>query len=74
MPCIVDKHVKVPPGERIGFDSYRDAQRFVVSSRDIVVVPRDYRFNSLSLPEKPKRHYDLPLSSGRRSAAQANTG
>lgn len=59
--CIVDKHVKIPPGERIGWDSYRDAKRFVVSDSGIAVVPRDYRFNSLKAPEKPKRHFEPPL-------------
>jgi glucose-1-phosphate adenylyltransferase len=42
--CIVDKHVRIPAGERIGFDPVRDADRFTVSERGIVVVPKGYRF------------------------------
>jgi len=43
--CIVDKHVKIPPGERIGFDPVRDAARFTVSDRGIVVIGKGYEFN-----------------------------
>jgi len=39
--CIVDKGVKIPPGERIGEDLERDRQRFSVSDSGIVVVARD---------------------------------
>ena len=67
--CIVDKHVQIPPGEKIGFDSYRDSQRFVISDGGIVVVPRDYRFNSLVTPEKPRRSLDPPISIGQRFTA-----
>jgi glucose-1-phosphate adenylyltransferase len=42
--CIIDKLVQIPPGERIGFDLARDAQRFTVSDRGIVVIPKGYRF------------------------------
>ena len=42
--CIIDKHVVVPPGERIGFDRLRDASRFTVSDRGIVVIGKGYRF------------------------------
>lgn len=42
--CIIDKHVTIPPGERIGFDHARDAQRFTVSDRGVVVIPKGYRF------------------------------
>ncbi len=38
--CIVEKGVVIPPGERIGFDGTRDASRFTVSERGIVVVGR----------------------------------
>ena len=39
--CIVDKGVKIPPGERIGEDVERDKARFNVSDSGIVVVSRD---------------------------------
>jgi glucose-1-phosphate adenylyltransferase len=39
--CIVDKGVKIPPGERIGEDLERDRQRFSVSDSGVVVVARD---------------------------------
>ncbi|MBI1947529.1 MAG: glucose-1-phosphate adenylyltransferase [Deltaproteobacteria bacterium] len=39
--CIVDKGVKIPPGERIGEDLERDRQRFTISDGGIVVVSRD---------------------------------
>jgi glucose-1-phosphate adenylyltransferase len=42
--CIVDKHVVIPAGERIGFDRARDAERFTVSERGIVVIAKGYRF------------------------------
>ncbi len=43
--CIIDKDVKIPPGESIGFDSERDAARFTVSEKGIVVVPKGYTFD-----------------------------
>lgn len=42
--CIIDKDVKIPSGERIGFDPKRDAKRFTVSEKGIVVVPKGYSF------------------------------
>ncbi len=39
--CIIDKGVKIPPGERIGEDLERDRQRFNVSDSGVVVVARD---------------------------------
>ncbi len=42
--CIVDKHVNIPPGEQIGFDSQADARRFNLTANGIVVVPASYRF------------------------------
>jgi glucose-1-phosphate adenylyltransferase len=42
--CIVDKHVVIPAGERIGFDRARDAERFTVSEGGIVVIPKHYEF------------------------------
>lgn len=42
--CIVDKHVKIPPGTLIGHDRELDSQRFTVSERGVVVVPKKYEF------------------------------
>ena len=42
--CIVDKHVAIPAGERIGVDRARDAERFTVSDRGIVVIGKGYCF------------------------------
>jgi len=44
--CIVDKHVRIPAGERIGFDPVLDAKRFTVSDGGIVVIPRGYCFSA----------------------------
>jgi glucose-1-phosphate adenylyltransferase len=44
--CIVDKHVLIPAGERIGFDRARDAERFTVSDRGIVVIGKGHRFSA----------------------------
>ena len=38
--CIVDKGVQIPPGEVIGEDLGRDAERFTVSEGGVVVVTR----------------------------------
>jgi glucose-1-phosphate adenylyltransferase len=38
--CIIEKGVAIPAGESIGFDRARDAERFTVSDRGIVVVAR----------------------------------
>ena len=38
--CIIDKNVVVPPGMRIGFDRDADSQRFTVSDRGVVVIPK----------------------------------
>ncbi len=43
--CIIDKDVEVPPGERIGFDKEKDAARFTISPKGIVVVPKGYEFS-----------------------------
>ena len=43
--CIVDKDVVIPPGERIGVDRERDAERFTISPKGVVVVPKGYRFD-----------------------------
>jgi glucose-1-phosphate adenylyltransferase len=42
--CIVEKHVAIPAGERIGFDRTRDTERFTVSDLGIVVIPKGYHF------------------------------
>jgi glucose-1-phosphate adenylyltransferase len=42
--CIVDKDVKIPPGERIGVDREVDAARFTISEKGVVVVPKNFRF------------------------------
>lgn len=42
--CIVDKDVRIPPQERIGYDAEADRRRFSVSPGGIVVVPKGYRF------------------------------
>ncbi len=44
--CIVDKDVKIPAGEMIGFDREKDAARFALSDKGVVVVPKGYRFDS----------------------------
>jgi len=42
--CIVDKDVRIPPGETIGFDQDKDSLRFTRSDKGIIVVPKEYRF------------------------------
>ena len=42
--CIIEKYVVIPPGEKIGFDRARDAERFTVSDRGIVVIGKGYSF------------------------------
>ncbi len=42
--CIVDKAVHIPAGETIGVDEAKDRERFSVSPKGIVVVPKGYRF------------------------------
>lgn len=38
--CIIDKGVRIPPNEKIGFDLDRDRERFTVSEAGVVVVPK----------------------------------
>lgn len=42
--CIIDKNVRIPPGEQIGYDLAKDRRRFTVSEKGIVVVPKDIVF------------------------------
>ena len=42
--CIVDKHARIPPGTKIGFDEEADRKRFTISPGGVVVVPRSYKF------------------------------
>ncbi len=42
--CIVDKHVRIPDGETIGYDLERDRQRFTVTEKGVVVVSRRVSF------------------------------
>jgi len=42
--CIIDKEVRIPPGETIGWDAERDRQRFTLSEKGVVVVPKGYQF------------------------------
>jgi len=44
--CIIDKHVRVPAGEIIGYDLDHDRQRFTVTDKGIVVVGRRTVFNT----------------------------
>jgi glucose-1-phosphate adenylyltransferase len=43
--CIVDKGVVIPAGESIGVDAERDRERFMISAKGIVVIPKSYRFD-----------------------------
>jgi glucose-1-phosphate adenylyltransferase len=42
--CIIDKNVVVPAGEVIGVDLAADRQRFHISDKGIVVIPKRYSF------------------------------
>jgi glucose-1-phosphate adenylyltransferase len=44
--CIIDKAVRIPPNETIGWDLEQDRRRFTVSEGGVVVVPKGYRFDS----------------------------
>ena len=42
--CIIDKNVRIPSGEKIGYDFLKDQQRFTVSEEGVIVVPEGYIF------------------------------
>lgn len=39
--CIIDKHVKIPPGDVIGFDPAADAKRFTITESGLVVIAKN---------------------------------
>jgi glucose-1-phosphate adenylyltransferase len=41
--CIVEKDIRIPPQEQIGFDMKRDRERFTVSPEGVVVVTKGER-------------------------------
>ncbi|MBI3249462.1 MAG: glucose-1-phosphate adenylyltransferase [Deltaproteobacteria bacterium] len=43
--AIIDKDVKIPPGEVIGYDLEKDRQRFTVTDNGIVVIPKGMVIN-----------------------------
>ena len=43
--CIVDKNIEIPANMKIGFDPEEDANRFTISEKGIVVIPKGYVFN-----------------------------
>lgn len=45
--CIIDKHVRIPPNERIGFDPEIDARRFHVTESGIVVIGKRQQIQPL---------------------------
>ncbi len=53
--CIVEKYVQIPPGARIGVEAERDRERFVVTERGIVVVPKRHAFEATELPPRAAR-------------------
>jgi len=42
--ALIDKHVRIPPGESIGYDLEHDRHRFLVTDKGIVVIPSDFVF------------------------------
>ncbi|QAA76711.1 MAG: Glucose-1-phosphate adenylyltransferase [Candidatus Bipolaricaulis sibiricus] len=41
---IVDKGARIPPGESVGYNVDQDRERFTVTDRGIVVIPKEARF------------------------------
>jgi glucose-1-phosphate adenylyltransferase len=48
--AIIDKNVHIPEGEAIGYDPKLDQKRFTTTDSGLVVIPRDYVFESASTP------------------------
>jgi len=46
--CIIDKHVEIPAGDRIGFDPEVDRERFPVTDDGLTIIPKNMR---VELPE-----------------------
>jgi glucose-1-phosphate adenylyltransferase len=44
--CIIDKEVRIPAGETVGLNIDLDRQRFTISEKGVVVVPKGYQFKS----------------------------
>lgn len=42
--CIVDKDVQIPANTRIGFEPAADRERFTLSEKGVVVIPKGFRF------------------------------
>lgn len=42
--AIIDKNVVIPDNQQIGVDLQKDRERFIVSEKGVVVVPKGYRF------------------------------
>lgn len=42
--AIIDKTVRIPAGETIGYDLSFDRRRFIVTEKGIVIVPRNFSF------------------------------
>jgi glucose-1-phosphate adenylyltransferase len=40
--CIVDKNVTVPSGFWVGWDHESDAERFLVSDKGVVAIPKNH--------------------------------
>ena len=55
--CIVDKGVRIPPGEVIGEDLERDRSRFAVSAGGVIVVAREH-FGQLDEFDSPPTRQD----------------
>ena len=43
--CVIDKNAIVPSDKRIGYNLEEDRERFTVTERGVVVVPKGYRFS-----------------------------